>query len=44
MSSVSTAGPGWLAEQFEHWRPHLTSVAYSMLGSIGEAEDTMQEA
>jgi hypothetical protein len=25
--------PGWLAGQFEHWRPHLASVAYAMLGS-----------
>jgi RNA polymerase sigma-70 factor (ECF subfamily) len=44
VSPASTAEPGWLAEQFEHWRPHLTSVAYSMLGSIGEAEDAVQEA
>ena len=32
MSPASTAEPGWLAEQFEHWRPHVTSVAYGMLG------------
>ena len=44
MSLAPSAEPGWLAEQFEHWRPHLTSVAYSMLGSIGEAEDAVQEA
>jgi RNA polymerase sigma factor (sigma-70 family) len=36
--------PGCLVRQFEHWRPHLTSVAYSMLGSLTEAEDAVQEA
>ena len=35
---------GWLADQFEHWRPHLTSVAYGMLGSVTEAEDAVQQA
>jgi RNA polymerase sigma factor (sigma-70 family) len=34
---------GWLSEQFEHSRPYLQSVAYSMLGSISEAEDAVQE-
>lgn len=34
---------GWLAGQFELSRPHLTSVAYSMLGSVSEAEDAVQE-
>ncbi len=34
----------WLAAQFEQWRPHLTSVAYSMLGSVSEAEDAVQES
>jgi hypothetical protein len=28
-----------LAAEFEQWRPHLSSVAYSMLGSVSEAED-----
>ncbi len=35
---------GVLAEQFELTRPHLTSVAYAMLGSVGDAEDAVQEA
>jgi RNA polymerase sigma-70 factor, ECF subfamily len=34
--------PGWLAEQFERNRPHLQAVAYSMLGSVTEAEDAVQ--
>ena len=33
-----------LAAEFEHWRPHLSSVAYSMLGSVSEAEDAVQLA
>ena len=35
---------GWLAEQFERTRPHLEAVAYSMLGSVTEAQDAVQEA
>ena len=38
------SGTGWLAEEFEHWRPHLASVAYGMLGSVTEAEDAVQQA
>jgi RNA polymerase sigma-70 factor (ECF subfamily) len=38
------AEPAWLADQFEHWRPHLSTVAYSMLGSVSEAEDAVQQA
>src|SRR5712691_11559393 len=34
---------GVIAAQFERWRPHLQSVAYSMLGSVSEAEDAVQE-
>jgi RNA polymerase sigma-70 factor (ECF subfamily) len=49
MDSAQTPGgamqePGGLAEQFERLRPYLTSVAYSMLGSVSEAEDAVQEA
>ncbi|MGZ4469063.1 MAG: RNA polymerase sigma factor SigJ [Nocardioidaceae bacterium] len=33
----------WLATQFEVSRPRLQAVAYSMLGSVSEAEDTVQE-
>jgi RNA polymerase sigma factor (sigma-70 family) len=33
-----------ISEEFEQSRRHLTSVAYSMLGSISEAEDAVQEA
>ena len=35
--------PDRLAGQFERLRPYLTSVAYSMLGSVAEAEDAVQE-
>src|SRR5579859_5127324 len=38
------AKDGWLADQFEKSRPYLWSVAYSMLGSVGEAEDAVQES
>jgi len=33
-----------LAKQFEADRPHLTRVAYRMLGSLPEAEDAVQES
>lgn len=36
--------PRWLADKFEEQRPRLRAVAYRMLGSLSEAEDTVQEA
>jgi RNA polymerase sigma-70 factor (ECF subfamily) len=36
--------PTLLAEQFEEHRPHLRSVAYRMLGSLSDSDDTVQEA
>lgn len=34
----------WLAKQFEQNREHLRGVAFRMLGSLGEADDAVQEA
>ncbi len=34
----------WLAQRFEDHRVHLQAVAYRLLGSLGEAEDAVQDA
>lgn len=34
----------WLAERFEANRGHLQAVAYRILGSLGEADDAVQES
>jgi RNA polymerase sigma factor (sigma-70 family) len=34
----------WLADQFEQNRHRLRAVAYRMLGTLGEAEDAVQES
>lgn len=44
MDDVTVRDEVWLAQRFENHRPHLRSVAYRILGSVGEAEDAIQEA
>ena len=34
----------WLTDQFNRHRSHLRGVAYRMLGSVGDADDALQEA
>ena len=36
--------PDHYALSFEQHRPHLQAIAYRMLGSVGDAEDAVQEA
>src|SRR5688500_3097499 len=36
--------PEWLAQRFEAHRTRMRAVAYRMLGSLGEADDAVQEA
>jgi RNA polymerase sigma factor (sigma-70 family) len=40
----ATGEPDRLEGHFQLLRPYLTSVAYSMLGSVSEAEDAVQES
>jgi RNA polymerase sigma-70 factor, ECF subfamily len=42
--AMPTTDPDWLAARFEDHRAHLRAVAYRMLGSVAEAEDTVQDA
>jgi RNA polymerase sigma-70 factor (ECF subfamily) len=41
---VTVEESDWLATRFEDNRAHLRAVAYRMLGSLGEADDAVQEA
>jgi RNA polymerase sigma-70 factor (ECF subfamily) len=41
---VTVTEDDWLVDRFEAHRAHLRAVAYRMLGSRGEADDSVQEA
>jgi RNA polymerase sigma factor (sigma-70 family) len=41
---VTDDDKAWLSERFEAQRAQLRGVAYRMLGSLGEAEDALQES
>ncbi|CAL9669040.1 ECF RNA polymerase sigma factor SigJ [Streptomyces sp. enrichment culture] len=43
MSKVEQAGQAGRVDEFEELRPLLFSIAYRILGSVGEAEDAVQE-
>ena len=44
MRGWQVAERDWLAGRFERNREHLRAVAYSMLGTVSEARDAVQEA
>jgi RNA polymerase sigma-70 factor (ECF subfamily) len=43
-TSIRRTGPERTASEFQELRPHLLRVAYSHLGTLGEAEDAVQDA
>lgn len=43
-SSISSQTERETMDQFEQYRPLMFSIAYRMLGSVTEAEDTLQDA
>lgn len=43
-NDVTETREAWLVARFEAQRPQLRSVAYRLLGSVGEADDVLQDA